>query len=178
MKGAASFPKNPNRKQHRGLGSRSKLGASENAPQGGKNARRSDPKPKQRRALGDISNAGQGKSGPASNGSKLGGVKPSSVQGLSFTVHSDAKLSSSSTAAGGGVKAGGAMVERTVEKPPVKGVEGAVEDVERTMGRTGDEEEALVQRKEEQRASTMANPFRSDVFFLLSWCMVLELRTV
>lgn len=161
-----------NSNQRRPLG-----GRSENVQASGKGARHvSDSKPKpQRRALGDISNAGKvpGGAGSGNNGSNfLSGKKPAS--GLKFSVHSDpwqhGGVSSNTTGAGkasgggvgGGLKQGkvGAGVAVGEGVRPVKKRAFFVEDIEVAMGRTGDEEEALVQRKAEERAARSTNPFR------------------
>lgn len=144
-------------KQRRPLGSRS-----ENTPAPGKGAAlTSATKPKQRRALGDISNAGDGlNSGGSVNGSKIVGKQP--APRLAFTIHSDARdegprtkgLSAPSSAR----PSNGVVVresERVVSKPDV-----SVDEVEMPMGRMGDEEELLVQRRAEERAAKVNNPFK------------------
>lgn len=125
-----------------------------------------DSKPKQRKALGDISNAGKLSLGGASSnsGSKFGGKQLPS--GLKFSVHSDSRSigkdgsgasagKASSTPSTSKAKAVLRESERTVSKP-----EAHVDDVEAVMGRTWEEEDALVQKRAEQRAAKAVNPFR------------------
>lgn len=124
----------------------------------------SKPKQQQRRALGDISNAGKV---PAGAGSGNGGSKLPSAKklasGLKFSVHSDPWIQ-------GAVDTGKASATTTKQaRVGIAGGEGEgfvkkraffVEDIEMTMGRTGDEEEVLVQRRAEERAARSTNPFK------------------
>ena len=148
-------------KQRRPLGFRS-----ENTPHVvvGKVGREVDSKPKQRKALGDISNARKGSHGGSGslNGAKLGGKQP--PPGLKFSVHSDSRHKDGSSAS-----AGKASVPQSISKPRVftkeseKAIEkpeNFVDDVEIVMGRTWEEEDVLVQKKNEQRAAKAVNPFR------------------
>lgn len=125
-----------------------------------------DSKQKQRKALGDISNARKASlgGGNSNGGSKFGGKQLPS--GLKFSVHNNSRgiskdgygasagkvLSTPSTSK---TKAAVRETERTVLKP-----EARVDDVEAVMGRTWEEEDALVQKRAEQRAAKAANPFR------------------
>lgn len=150
-------------KQRRPLGFRS-----ENAPRasGKGGVLASDSKPKQRRALGDISNAGlRSASGGSANGPTLGGKQPPS--GLKFAVHSDSKREGSATRKSKGSatgvskpRAAGRQSEKERERPVLK-VEARVEDIEVAMGRTWEEEDRLVQQRDEERAAKKAiNYFR------------------
>eukprot|EP00752_Nemacystus_decipiens_P013801 g12253.t1 len=119
----------------------------------------SKPQQKQRRALGDISNAGKLPAGGGGNipaNAKLSSKQP--TPGLSFAVHSDAgKAGAGGTTkvrgsgSGSRVAVAGAVKGRSAAKP-----EEHVDDVEMVLGRTGDEEEVLVERKAEQRAAAAA----------------------
>lgn len=148
-------------KQRRPLGYRS-----ENSQQTvGKVERVTDSKPKHRKALGDISNSRKGSLGGSGslNGAKLGGKQVPS--GLNFFIHSDSQRKDASSAS-----AGKASMPQSVAKPRIviardieKAVatpESHVDDVEMVMGRTWEEEDALVQKKAEQRAAKALNPFR------------------
>ncbi len=118
----------------------------------------SKPQQKQRRALGDISNAGKGLAGAAGAGN--GSQKLSGKQltpGLKFVVHSDSGKAGgapqkarapSAASSKPTTKAAAAVKGRSMVRP-----DGQVEDVELALGRMGDEEEALVERREEQRAA-------------------------
>ncbi|CAM9133027.1 unnamed protein product [Scytosiphon promiscuus] len=115
---------------------------------------------KQRRALVDISNAGKGASaglgGAANASSKPSGKQP--TPGLKFAVHSDSRgFGGTETARAKSAKApvgGGRFKSKvTVRRRNVVGPDGRVDDVEMLLGRTGDEEELLVERKMEQRAA-------------------------
>ena len=115
----------------------------------------SKPQQKQRRALGDISNAGKLSAGGSGNApAKLSGKQP--TPGLSFAVHSDA-----GKAGGAGVAKARGSGSRVAAAAAVKGRSAArpeehVDDVELVLGRTGDEEEVLVERRAEQRVAASA----------------------
>ncbi|CAM9115876.1 unnamed protein product [Hapterophycus canaliculatus] len=121
----------------------------------------SKPQPlKQRRALVDISNAGKAPAaGPGSAGNaafKLPGKQR--TPGLKFTVHSDSRGSGTGAAAPSksakAAAGGGSFKSRVAARGrSVVGPDGCVDDVEMLLGRTGDEEEVLVERKMEQRAA-------------------------
>ncbi|CAM9508145.1 unnamed protein product [Ectocarpus sp. 4 AP-2014] len=122
----------------------------------------SSAKKQPRRALGDISNAGNGPPPVATNiaPSKLSGKQPLLTPGLKFAVHSD-----SNKAAGGAVRPRGAgsRVVASGSGRSVVGSNGRVDDIELPLGRTGDEEEVLVERRAEERAAEkFARPHRSS----------------
>ncbi|CBJ28964.1 expressed unknown protein [Ectocarpus siliculosus] len=122
----------------------------------------SSAKKQPRRALGDISNAGNGPPPAATNNapSKLSGKQQLLTPGLKFTVHSD-----SNKAAGGAVRPRGAgsRVVASGSGKNVVGSNGRVDDIELPLGRTGDEEEVLVERRAEERAAEkFARPHRSS----------------
>ncbi|CAM9961268.1 unnamed protein product, partial [Ectocarpus sp. 12 AP-2014] len=122
----------------------------------------SSAKKQPRRALGDISNAGKGPPPAATNNapSKLSGKQPLLTPGLKFTVHSDSKK-----AAGGAVRPRGAgsRVVASGSGRSVLGSNGRVDDIELPLGRTGDEEEVLVERRaEEKAAEKFVRPHRSS----------------
>lgn len=130
----------------------------------------------QRRALGDISNAGKGPPGAGGGGSHNNSSSSSSsisgpskakqlTPGLKFPVHSDSSKVSGAGAAGAKAR-GGSSSTSTKARVGVKGrvgfrTDGNVEDVEAVLGRTGDEEEVLVERRfEEREARKYSRPFR------------------
>lgn len=113
---------------------------------------------KQRRALVDISNAGKGSAaglgGSGNASSKLSGKQL--TPGLKFTVHSDSRgVAEAPAAKSVKTPAGGGRFKSrvTVRGRSVVGPDGRVDDVEMLLGRTGDEEEVLVERRMEQRAT-------------------------